>query len=401
MVLVGIKRIGINNFLRFFLNHEKIIPTYVEKDKNHLLIPIDLFDLVETEVYPFWVLTLKRILDAITKTNLPQKDKKYIERLFMDSIQSKELLLVVDSIRLTLDKIIQNSYLPTLFFIRFDRMKNSATPELYANIRGIGESLHNQTSFVFTSFRSLDELSPAVFKKSSVAAFAHNMYLPPAEKTDTKIIFEEDKKRYNLEISPDLEKALFELVDGYVRYLELALIILSEKGSKISSPDELFEILTQDEGIILQSEELWETLNKDEQEVLVRILNAEKLSEEEKDKAKYLWEAGFVFEDRNQTKIFSPLFENFLKSHQNTQTNGIVDFTHKENLLFEFLKTNIGQVCERDSIIESVWPEEEDLGVTDWAVDRLVSRVRNKLKKQKSHFEIQTIKTRGYKLTNS
>ena len=211
--------------MRFFLNHEKIIPTYVEKDKNHLLIPIDLFDLVETEVYPFWVLTLKRILDAITKTNLPQKDKKYIERLFMDSIQSKELLLVVDSIRLTLDKIIQNSYLPTLFFIRFDRMKNSATPELYANIRGIGESLHNQTSFVFTSFRSLDELSPAVFKKSSVAAFAHNMYLPPAEKTDTKIIFEEDKKRYNLEISPDLEKALFELVDGYVRYLELALII--------------------------------------------------------------------------------------------------------------------------------------------------------------------------------
>jgi DNA-binding winged helix-turn-helix (wHTH) protein len=45
-----------------------------------------------------------------------------------------------------------------------------------------------------------------------------------------------------------------------------------------------------------------------------------------------------------------------------------------------------------------VWPEVEELGVSDWAIDRLVARVRNKLKLQKSGFEIQTIKTRGYKL---
>ena len=67
-------------------------------------------------------------------------------------------------------------------------------------------------------------------------------------------------------------------------------------------------------------------------------------------------------------------------------------------MLFTFLKENKDKICEREEIIEVVWPEEEDLGVSDWAIDKLVARVRNKLKLQKNDFEIQTIKTRGYKL---
>jgi len=48
-----------------------------------------------------------------------------------------------------------------------------------------------------------------------------------------------------------------------------------------------------------------------------------------------------------------------------------------------------------------VWPEVEGLGVSDWAIDRLVARVRSKLKKQKSKVRIVTVKTRGYKLIKS
>lgn len=66
--------------------------------------------------------------------------------------------------------------------------------------------------------------------------------------------------------------------------------------------------------------------------------------------------------------------------------------------MFTYLKDHSNEICERERIIENVWPEVEALGVTDWAIDRLVARVRNKLKAQGSKFEIQTIKTRGYKL---
>jgi len=59
VVLIGMKRVGISNFLRFFLNHKEIAKTYIADGAAHLLIPVDLNDLVEREVFPFWILTLK------------------------------------------------------------------------------------------------------------------------------------------------------------------------------------------------------------------------------------------------------------------------------------------------------------------------------------------------------
>ena len=79
--LVGMKRVGISNFLRFFLSHEEIIPTYISKKEKHLFIPVDLNDLVEQEIYPFWTLTLKRIVDACDSSSLPDETKTKVNDL--------------------------------------------------------------------------------------------------------------------------------------------------------------------------------------------------------------------------------------------------------------------------------------------------------------------------------
>src|SRR5258708_27975753 len=69
--IVGMKRVGISNFLRFFLRRDDIISTYISNKDAHLFIPVDLNDLVEQEIYPFWTLTLKRVLDATEQSSLP------------------------------------------------------------------------------------------------------------------------------------------------------------------------------------------------------------------------------------------------------------------------------------------------------------------------------------------
>ncbi|MEK9178445.1 MAG: hypothetical protein AAB801_01545, partial [Patescibacteria group bacterium] len=51
VALVGMKRVGISNFLRFFLNHRDIAKTYL-RGGNHFFIPVDLNDLVERETFP-------------------------------------------------------------------------------------------------------------------------------------------------------------------------------------------------------------------------------------------------------------------------------------------------------------------------------------------------------------
>ena len=112
-------------------------------------------------------------------------------------------------------------------------------------------------------------------------------------------------------------------------------------------------------------------------------MHGEKISTEEKSQAAYLWNTGIVQEE----KIFSPLFELFV-SAQNK----------KEHMLFTYLEEHVNAICEREAIVDIVWPEYKEYGVSDWSIDRLVARVRGKLRKQKSMYEILTIRTRGYKL---
>lgn len=404
VVLIGMKRVGINNLLRFFLNHKGIINAYLNDDKNHLFIPVDLFDLVEREIFPFWTLTFKRMTDTVNKSNLPDATKKHIESLFLKSIQSQDLFTVIDSIRESLVKIVDAGFLPTIFFNRFDRMKSAATPALFDNLRGLHEATHHKIAYVFTGFRNLDQLAPQAFGSGALASFARSQYLKPADVKDIKTICDAYKKYYSLSLSVKTEGKLHALVDGYIQYLQLALISFHEGSAPIEDEDKLFDYLVADERLSLQSEELWESLESEEKEVLRKIVHGKSLTLKDREEAKYLWDTGFVEEKKNASgdsiQIFSPLFLSYIqqKEKQVRKEHTLIEFSKKEHVLFLFLKMHVNNICEREKIIEAVWPEVEDLGVSDWAVDRLVARVRQKLKLQKNNYEIQTIKTRGYKL---
>lgn len=393
VVLVGMKRVGISNFLRFFLYKDGIAKEYIKDSKNHLFIPIDLNDLVERELYPFWVLTLKRIEDAATKADLSSKTKKYIETLFLDSIQSQDLFLTIDSIRKSLEHLVSVGITPTIFFLRFDRMQDVVTPEFFSNLQGLIDASHKNLSYVITSVRSLEFLSPTVFTKASVSVFARTMYIEPSVSSDSRIIFDELARKYQLNFSEEVKSETLSLVDGYTQYLQFALSYLHEKKSIVVS-SKLVDELFSDERIAFQSEELWESLTDEEKDVLVKYLTAKNVSMDEKDRASYLWNTGII----GDNGIFSPLFKKYLEQKENVREGSKKELSKKEHLLLRILEKNRGALCEREDIIAYVWPEAESYGVSDWAVDRLVARLRNKLKTSKEDYEIVTVKTRGYKL---
>lgn len=396
--LVGMKKVGISNFLRFFLYHKNIVNTYINGNgQKHIFISVDLNDLIEREIFPFWILTFKRIVDQTENLPLEAKTKKLISRLFLDSIQSGDTFLTLDGIRKALKEVSKLGITPTIFFIRFDRLKDAVTPEFFNNLLGLREATAHKLSYVFTSFRTLNELAPEVFKKEALSVFSQSMYVKPAENKDILTIFNTFKDRYQLAIKDETRDGILSLSGGHVQYLQLSLIILKEmlQGSEDDRLN-IEDLILRDERISLQSEELWESLTEFERELLLKILKKEEIKEEDKTRGKYLWETGFMLEGKES--VFSPIFENFLAGKKSLQTSNSLDFTKKENLIFNYLKENLENLCDRDKIIETVWPEYEELGVSDWAVDRLIARVRTKLKNQKSPYEIITIKTRGYKL---
>ena len=268
--LIGLKRIGISNFLRFFLYHKDSIRTFVGDNREHLLIPIDLHDLIELEIYPFWTLTLKRIVDAVEKSKLPLETKKKIGSLFLNSIQSQDLFLLIDNVRQALMLIVSEGVLPTIFYIRFDRIAEVFTQSFFDNLKGLRDATNQELTYVFTSFRSLSSILPS--SKTSLSVFVQNIYMQPATEIDMRIIYESYKKRYDFHFTPTIEKELFNLVNGNVQYLQLALVILNEKkNNEIKSKEELVSTLVHDERITLQSEELWESLNKEEKKLIIKL----------------------------------------------------------------------------------------------------------------------------------
>lgn len=398
--VVGMKRVGISNFLRYFLYHHDVTTHFISKEQKHVLIPVDLNDLVEREIYPFWTLTFKRILDEVEKNGFSEDLRRRINANFLSSIQSQDLFLLIDGIRRSLQLIIEEGYLPTLFFLRFDRIKSAVTPEFFDNLQGLQDATHMKLSYVFTSYRTLDVLSPEVFQKATLAVFTHTLYVKPSNVSDMEVICEVYKKRYELSLPKSLYKDLFDLVGGSVQYLQLALILLHEqREKKITTKEQLFELLINDERLILQSEELWDSLAKDEKELLIKINKGEKYTEDERKKAVYIFDSGIVNESDKKKSIFSPLFTEYIsKLEGSTSQLKDVVFSKKEHLLFSFLQSKLGEICEREQIIEFVWPEYVEYGVSDWSIDRLVARVRQKLRQQASQFEIKTIRTRGYVL---
>lgn len=399
--LVGAKRVGISNFLRFFLNHPKAAETYINHGEKHLFIAVDLNDLVEVEIFPFWILTFQRLVDVLEQVRLNEPEKEKIKGLFSDSIQSSEVFLTVDNLRKALGILVASDLLPTFFLLRFDRLETVVNGTFFNNLIGLKDSCAGKLAYVFTSFRALDEIAPKVFPRKLLSVFSHPMYLKPAKAEDIRIIFEAFERGYNLEPSKTLEDEILRLCGGHIQFLHLALIVLNQKlKDQEVEAKELLEVLLSDERIVSQSEEIWDSLEESERKVLLAALKGKKFTVSDKKEGKYLWDTGLLG-GVSGDKIFSPIFERYLGSATSGQKQSEkIELTKKENALYSFLLENEGEVCEREAIIEAVWPEIEDLGVSDWTIDRLVARLRVKLKDQESKYNIVTVKTRGYKLTS-
>jgi hypothetical protein len=397
VVLVGMKRVGISNFLRFFLNHDGIVPTYIKNGMEQIFVQVDLNDLMERNISAFWTLLLTRVVDSVENSGVPEGVKKQCRKLFVQSIQLKDTFFTVDSLRKSLVILVGAGYYPTLFLIRFDRMKESLTPEFLANLLGLRDAVKHKLSYVFTSYRPLHDLSPEVFQKRHLTVFSSDMYLPPAHDADMHIIIETLQKQYHTELHPDTQKALIELSGGYVQYLQLAIIRLKEEKAIPTKTMDLFTFLTGDEQINFQSEELFDSLTKQEREILLSVKQGNEQTTEDCQTAAYLWNTGMVKDIKGKTVLFSPLFDEYIGKLSMTSSTG-KEFTKKEHLLFTFLKVHEEELCEREAIIEAVWPEHREIGVSDWAIDRLVARLRSKLKDHGSPHQIVTVVTRGYKL---
>ena len=185
--------------------------------------------------------------------------------------------------------------IPTIFLIRFDRFASACDSQFFSNLESLIDSSGRKLSYVFTSFRKIDEMVGEKVSRNFLHVFQNIIYIKPANTRDTKIVFDAFKKRYKISPKKKLEKKLIDASGGHIQFLHLAIIILeAEMKRKKVDDQEILDAISKDERISLQSEEIWESLKEGEQKVLLKIYKGEKVSSSEQKEAQYLWETGLV-----------------------------------------------------------------------------------------------------------
>jgi len=67
----------------------------------------------------------------------------------------------------------------------------------------------------------------------------------------------------------------------------------------------------------------------------------------------------------------------------------------------ELLYQHAGQVCTREQVIETVWPEAAGAGISEQAIDALVRRLRDRLAElDPAHQYVATVRGHGFRLDN-
>ncbi|HID64584.1 MAG TPA: FHA domain-containing protein [Anaerolineae bacterium] len=70
--------------------------------------------------------------------------------------------------------------------------------------------------------------------------------------------------------------------------------------------------------------------------------------------------------------------------------------------LLELLYDNEGKVCSRDEVVQAVWPDAVEEGVSEQAIDALARRLRERLGELDSdHQYIVTVRGHGFRFDNS
>lgn len=401
--VVGMKRVGISNFLRFLAFNAGAKEKYFGKDKEKFLFVItDANDLVEVSPKTFWLMLFTRLVEA-TNTNIRDEQlKKSVNEFYKEAQNQNGAFFIFDNLKKSVQLVAASLNLNIVFFlIRFDRLSSLFDLQFFANLQALRDTAKHKISFLLTARRRLLELCSDCFAGASLNLFARSYFLKPATLSDMNSIGDYFERKITQKIKPLVKNKIFELCAGHVQFTQLALISWSEWNEKEKTDTKnLLDRLLLDERIILQCEEIWERLLPIEREFVKKIVAEKRVGSYEEKGVSFLFETGLVTKNNGRLELFSPLLTGFVKDKFlcGKDEEG-KEFSKKEYLLFSFLTENREKICSRDEIIEAVWPDYAEIGISDWTIDRLVSRLRKKLKLRDERFTLRTIRGRGFKLS--
>jgi len=274
----------------------------------------------------------------------------------------------------------KKNYKVVLFILRIDLFFNNNSLYKIQDFFRI-----YKISFIGFSHINLASRQFKQFKSICSALFQNIIYEKLYDYKDIEAFFNYLEELFRIKLPVLLKKEIFKTCGG-----NLWLVKQAVRYFRNNPNSGIHEVLSHNE-LLEKAALVWERLLPDEKRTAIKILNEEPLTDDEKVNFEYLIKIGFFIEKDREYTLAIPLLSKVVdikpKTHfVNLRNDGIYlgnriisdELTQQEEKILKYFIENKNKVISRYHLGDRIWKNNED-AYSDWALDRLIFRLREKL----------------------
>ncbi len=423
--VVGVANLGKSATMRALAEPQVQAHFLGEDAVNYLFIYIDFNQMLEMSDQAFYELVLRMSVDVIRQHGIDSDLLRQVETAYTGVIAPASAFEI--PLRFAQAMSVIGEQLPQRVVFLLDEVDEPVAGidgRVFLNLRALKDRHREELTYITATNRLLNHIRPDPDVLEFAELFRHQiLYISLLQEDETRRFIERFAQEEGVTFSDGDMAFIRSWGGGHPVLLETTCRILGlVTGQPVRDASQEWiihrrasEMLTQDLNLQAESRKIWNNLSEREQAALLAVCEGTETTLSELDLviAKHL-----VRVNGSERRLFCRAFEEFVQRQhvtRRTKQQGIrVDpdsgeawvenvqvptLTNLEYRLLLLLYGRIGKICTKYEVVEAVWGEDYIGDVDDARIEKLVSRLRQKLEPDPANPKyLFTVRGRGYKL---
>jgi hypothetical protein len=429
--VVGVSNVGKSATMRALCEPE-VQAQYLKRDGvapgDYLFVYIDFNQMLVMSDQAFYELVLRSCIEAIRDQGINGEVLQRLEQAYTTLIAPASSFEIPLSFAQAMAAIGDQLSQKVVFLLdEIDGPVEGIDGRVFLNLRALADRHRNGLMYITATNRRIDQIR----NDSDLAEFAeifgrNTLYLSMLDEEEVRQLASRYAEEEGITFSDDDFTFIHLWSGGHPALLGMTfriLGLLTGRPVRDASQDSIIhrraaEILVQDLNVLGECRKIWNDLDEPEKAALVAV--AEGGDHIPRGPMDLLIAKHLLVHRGGEHKIFSRSFAEYVARQQTTRHSGVQAFrvdpergevwvrgtliptlTNLEYRLMLLLYGRIGKIVTKYDVVEAVWGEDYIDEVDDARIEKLISRLRQKIEPDPGTPRyLQTVRGRGYKLVD-
>lgn len=418
-VVIGGSGSGKSNLAGFLASRPDAIAPHTSRPDRYCFLHLDINSLPALTVPLFYRGMVQTLLDA--SEHLNGEVQQSMKQLVQSPVAWDDSFAVLTLLRKMHYLLVRQAGKKAVWLLdRFDEACRRFDAQTLNSLRSLRDQFKGELSYVVFTRHPLARLrDPSEIDEFHEIVARNTCWVGPMVERDSRWIARQMAERLQTSFSEADVKQLITVSGGLPAFMKLGCLALAEGRLEQGQPDQVWvkQLLAQRD-FQRNCQEMWDDLDTEEQNVLLALSSGANETMLEADVVVYLEQVGLLIRLGTEAAptFFSPILAAFVAQQHGTTAGTIelhpktravfrggiplnIELTAHEDRLLSFFLEHPGEVCEKDTLMRAVWPNEQVIeGIRDDRLAQLIKRLRDKIEPDPAYpAYIQAVRGRGYR----